>query len=121
MFPKLATFIAPAMIKRDSAHANAVKQFMAHGIHYTKGRNGVLMFVSLEERFAEIMVDSAIEEKLGRDFFLDEVRHLVAHCRSGEIVEGYCHAIENVTKRLAIAFPHTNDDENELQDRLILL
>ena len=47
--------IVPRRAKRDRAHAEAVRQFLAHGLQNTQRRTGVLIFVSVAERYAEIL------------------------------------------------------------------
>jgi hypothetical protein len=46
------------------AHAEAMHQFLAHGIHLTEHRTGVLIFASVAERYAEIVADSGINAKV---------------------------------------------------------
>lgn len=120
-FPNLAVMLTPQRIKYHRAHLNGSKQFLAHGIHNTKGRTGVLIFVSLEERYAEILVDAAIEKNIGRDFWLETVGELIAACKSGDICHGYVSTIENVSVKLSSNFPKGQKNFNELEDKLIIL
>ncbi len=121
LWPQTALLLTPERIAHERAHINAVKLFLAHGIHQTKGRNGVLIFVSLKEKYAEILVDSAIEEQIGRAFFLDSVEQLVIDCENQDIAAGYQTAIETISKKLSADFPHSKKDKNELEDRLIII
>ena len=121
LFPKLAVMLAPGRITNERAHNNAVKQFLAHGIHNTSGRTGVLVFVSLDERYAEILVDGDIEEKIGREWLLEKVGMLIDHCREDKINEGYMKTIEDLGDRLAQDFPPDTSNENELEDRFVIL
>ena len=45
-------------------HAEAMNQFLTHGIHLTEHRTGVLIFASVAERYAEIIADSGINAKV---------------------------------------------------------
>ncbi|MGB7287806.1 MAG: hypothetical protein WBC71_12815 [Salaquimonas sp.] len=119
--PRLCVMLAPRRITHERAHSNAVKQFLAHGIHQTKGRTGVLIFISMDERFAEILVDSAIEKQIGREFFLGKIRELTADCHKGDISYGYVKAINSISKRLSADFPPGKEIVNELEDRLVVL
>src|SRR3954470_12735722 len=51
--PALHYRIVPRRAKHDRAHAAAMRQFWAQGLHKTASRTGVLIFVSLAERYAE--------------------------------------------------------------------
>src|SRR5262249_15896233 len=53
--PWLRYRIVPRRAKHDRAHAAAMRQFWAQRLHKTKARTGVLIFVSLAERYAEII------------------------------------------------------------------
>jgi putative membrane protein len=46
------------------AHAEAMHQFLAQGIHLTEHRTGVLIFASVAERYAEIVADNGINAKV---------------------------------------------------------
>lgn len=120
-FPKLAIMVTPQRIKYHRAHLNGIKQFLAHGIHHTEGRTGILIFVSLEERYAEILVDGEIEKNIGRDFWLEAVGELIASCKANDISLGYVRAIESISEKLAVKFPRGPKNLNELDDKLIIL
>jgi putative membrane protein len=121
LFPRLAILLTPHRLLRERAHRNATHQFLAHGVDHTSGRSGVLVFVSLEERFAEVMVDSAIEAKLGRDPWFEVVKVMVGHCREGRLAEAYLEAIPAIADRLEAAFPPGSAEVNELDDKLVII
>lgn len=121
LIPGLPVRIAPERITRERARANGIRQFLAHGVDRTSGRNGVLVFVSLEERYAEIFCDKAIEETLGRDFFLGQVEILVTHCASGQVIDGYVTVINALGEQLKTAFPISETDIDELENRFVIL
>lgn len=121
IFPQLCVMIAPKRITDERAHNNAVKQFLAHGIHHTSGRTGVLIFVSLEERYGEILVDGAIEDSFGQELLLQKVKGLIDHCSKGNISQGYVETIESLGGHLEKAFPAGVHSGNELEDRFVIL
>src|SRR5262245_59756122 len=51
--PSIRFRIVPRRTKWDRAHAEALRQFWAQGLHLTEQRTGVLIFVSEAERYAE--------------------------------------------------------------------
>ena len=121
VIPSIPIMMTPRSIKYRRAHLNAINQFLAHGIHHTSARTGVLIFVSLEERYAEIMVDSAIEKIIGRDHWLDSVAVLIERCKSGEISRGFEEVIAIAGLKLAEEFPGNHDNINELEDKLVII
>ena len=51
--------LVPRRIKRARAHRRAVEQFLAQNMHTTSGRTGVLIFVSVAERYVEVAPTSS--------------------------------------------------------------
>jgi putative membrane protein len=113
--------IVPQRIAHDRAHLNAVKQFLAHGIHHTERKTGILIFISLQEQYGEIIVDRLIEEKIGREFFLQKVEQMLEECRRGNIGKAFQMTIAEIGERLALEFPKSENDKNELADKLIVM
>ncbi|TGW05094.1 SDR family NAD(P)-dependent oxidoreductase, partial [Mesorhizobium sp. M2D.F.Ca.ET.145.01.1.1] len=64
--PGLRIHMVPRRLRYQAAHANAVKQFLARNVHRTTARTGVLIFVSIAERYAEVVADSGIDAKVGQ-------------------------------------------------------
>lgn len=119
--PSLVKMLVPERIAHERAHANAVKQFLAHGIHHTDKRTGVLIFISLQEQYGEIIVDRLIEEKIGRDYFLENVGIMLAQCELGNIGKAFEITIGEIGNKLANDFPRSENDRNELADKLIVM
>lgn len=119
--PGSAIKIVPKEIRFRRAHANAVQQFLAHGISNTSSRNGVLIFVSMAEHYAEILADSGIAEKTEQSFWDDAVAKLIAHAKSDEISKGYTETIDLLADQMAPIFPPTKKKSTGLDDRLVLL
>ncbi len=119
--PGLRIHFVPRRLRYIRAHRAAVAQFLATNIHATQGRTGVLIFVSLAERYAEVIADRAIDARVPQERWNAIVAHLVAHAAKGEIVAGFEHAIAETGALLAEGFPRGADDANELEDRLVEL
>jgi putative membrane protein len=113
--------LVPPSVKRSRAHRRAVEQFLAQNLHTTTGRTGVLIFVSVAERYAEIIADSAIEARVPKGTWQTIVDDLTRHITSGRASDGFVSAIEAVGSHLAQHFPPGSRDENELTDHLIVL
>ena len=113
--------IVPRSIKRARAHALALDQFLAHGLHTTEERTGVLVFVSLAERYAEIVADAGIAAKVDPAIWKASMERLLADIRDGKLTDGLAGAIERAGAVLAEHFPPRPRDRNELPNELIIL
>jgi hypothetical protein len=58
----------PRRWQRERAHAAARREFFAHGLTGTRGRTGVLVYVALAERYAEIVADKGVRVIRRRSF-----------------------------------------------------
>lgn len=119
IFPALRILLVPRRALYREAHANAAKQFLARNIHLTAARTGVLVFVSLDERYAEVIADSGINSRVTQDTWNDIVADLVAHARGDRLADGFVRAIGAVGELLAAHFPISAQDRNELDDHLV--
>lgn len=113
--------LVPRRIKRARAHQHAMEQFLAQNMHTTKGRTGVLIFVSVAERFAEVIADEGIYEKVPPEAWDGIVVQLTSHIGQGQVADGFSSAIKMSADILAEHFPPGAGDDNELPDRLIVL
>ncbi len=108
-------------IKRERASHEAKRQFAAHGLHLTKARTGVLIFVSVAERYAEVVADAGINAKVPQKVWDGALDALIREIKAGRPVEGYIEAIKICGEVLAKHFPPGRMNKNELPDRLILI
>ena len=113
--------LVPSRIKRARAQRRAMEQFVAQNMHTTQGRTGVLIFVSVAERHAQIVADTAIHQRVPDGTWQGIVNQLTRAFGAGRPVEGFVHAIEVVGQHLAAHFPPGSCDANELPDHLIVL
>jgi uncharacterized membrane protein len=114
-------WLVPPAVKRARAHQRAVEQFLVQNIHTTKGRTGVLIYVSFVERFAEVIADEGIYRKVPPSAWEDVVGELTNHLARGTTTEGFIRAIERCGKMLARHFPPGRAPSNELPNHLIVL
>jgi putative membrane protein len=119
--PRIRPLVVPRSVKDERAHAVAVQQFLAHGLHLTEQRTGVLIFVSLAEHYAEIIADAAIARKVDQAVWDDTMSALLAEIREGRLADGLVAAVERVGAVLAEHFPPRKRDANELSDDLVIL
>jgi putative membrane protein len=117
--PGLRYRIVPARTKRDRAHAEGVRQFLARGLQDTEARTGVLIFVSVAERYAEILADAGIDKKVTPDVWERAVAALISGIRSGRPGDGFIAAIEHCTTVLASHVPPGAINRDELPNAVV--
>jgi putative membrane protein len=119
LFPPLRILLVPRQLLYRRAHDNALKQFLSRNVHVTAARTGVLIFVSLAERYVEIVADSGINSRVAQAVWDDVVGQLVADARRGKLADGFVSAVGTVGKLLGEHFPVEAGDLNELDDHLV--
>jgi putative membrane protein len=113
--------LVPRSIKHARAHRRALEQFLAQDLHTTDGRTGVLIFVSVAERYAEIIADAGIHARVPERDWQAIVDRLVALIGDGRPGDGFVEAVTAVGSRLAEHFPPGTIDPNQLPNHLIVL
>ena len=117
--PNLRFRIVPRRAKHDRAHAEAMRQFFVQGLDKTEHRTGVLIFVSRAERYAEIVADAGINEKVAPEVWDDAVKALVLAIKADRAAEGLLTAIEQCGVVLAAHFPPGTLKRGELSNKLL--
>jgi putative membrane protein len=91
--------------------------FVELGIHRTRGRTGILVYVSMLERRVVLVADRALHDE-GLTSALDEAQGALngalARLDFTALIEG----LEALGPRLAPTLPRADDDENELPDEV---
>jgi putative membrane protein len=113
--------LVPAAVKRRQASRLAREQFHALGLDQTRGRTGILLFVSVAERYVEILADRSIDEKVPPGTWKEIVAAFTRQVREGKIADGFVGALAACGALLISHFPRAADDRNELPDVLIEL
>jgi putative membrane protein len=114
--------LTPRAIKRDRVHAEAMSQFRARGIGQTRARTGVLIYVAVPDRMAEVVADEGIYAKVAPEHWGTTIAALVSGLKAGEPGRGFVDAVALAGAVLAEHFPpELSDNPNELPDRLIEL
>lgn len=90
--------------------------FSKLGMEKTEQRNGVLIYVALDDRKFAIIGDAGIHAWVG-DIFWKEVKEgMAAFFKEGRIIDGVEYAVLETGMRLKEFFPRSPDDRNELTD-----
>jgi putative membrane protein len=111
--------LVPRRIKRVRAHRAAMEQFHSRGLGRLESRAGVLIYVSLAERYARIVVDDHLAAKIHASEWRTAVDALTSHMRDGRIADGFIAAIARCGAVLAQHAPGANT--GKLPDRLYVI
>jgi len=114
----IAPRLVPASVKTTHAKRLALVQFATHVQGRTHGRVGVLLFVSLAERYVEILVERGIADIVPASAWQAIVDRFVAEVRTGRTEAALVGALSESAALLAPHFPRRPDDTNELPDRV---
>lgn len=85
-------------------------------MHKTALRNGVLVYIALEDKKLAILGDAGINSKVPSDFWNGIKNQMVEKFKAGEVTEGISEAVLKVGESLKAYFPYQKDDTNELSD-----
>jgi putative membrane protein len=113
--------LTPAATKHRRVRRRAVELFRVTTEQRTKGRTGILLYLSLLERRAEIVADEAIHTKVKPEVWGEAMAALVEEVKAGRPGEGMARAVEKMGEVLAECLPPLQANPNELPDRLIEL
>jgi putative membrane protein len=119
--PRVRVTLLPRGARRAAAHRTAMEQFVIRGIARKKDRSGILIFVSLAERYARIIADQGIAARVPQSDWQAAVDALVTHMSSGRIADGFLAAIKACETVLVTHFPRTEMSRDELPDRIYLI
>jgi putative membrane protein len=117
--PSIRFFLVPRRAKHERAHALAMRQFFAQGLHHTEQRTGVLIFASVAERYAEIVADAGINSKVTPDVWNKAVAALIEGIKDGRPGDGFVAAVEQCSVVLAEHFPPGALNRDELPNKLV--
>ena len=117
----LRTRLTPGATKARRVRRRAVMLFRVGVQHHTADRNGVLLYLSLAERRAEIVADHAVHQAVAPEIWGDILSDLLVAVRAGQPGDGMVAAVAAIGATLATAFPPSGRDAAELPDRLIQL
>jgi len=117
----LAQRWAPRALRQRRVHALATQHFLAHGLHLTEARTGVLLFVSELDHVAEVVADKGIHRLVGESVWVETVAALLEGLRRQNPVQGFLDAIGIAGAVLAEHFPPRPGNPNELPNRLVVV
>ncbi len=113
--------LTPGPVKAARVRARALSLFRVGAEARTAGKTGVLLYLSLRERRADIVADAAITEKVTPEVWGEAMAALLDHVCEGRAGVGMAEAVTQMGRVLGEHFPKGSENPNELPDRLIEL
>ncbi|TNC12501.1 hypothetical protein FF100_16205 [Methylobacterium terricola] len=108
----------PRFVRRARARAAAQHAFRSRGLSHTRGRTGVLIYVALAERYADVVTDTGIGT--APEAWQAVLADLVTALRRDALADGLVRAVEATGMILAEAAPPHPGDTDELPNRVIV-
>lgn len=119
-WPRRRFALVPGFMKRARAREAAEREFLGRGLTRTRGRTGVLIYVAAAERYAEVVADSGIADRVSETIWRETIVALVEALREGRAADGLVAAVRGVGAVLAEHAPPRADDVDELPNKVIL-
>lgn len=118
--PGLTTRLIPRQVRHWRACNLARRQFVECNLHHTEGDTGILIFVSVAERYVEILVDRGIASRIDNSAWESIIETFTEQVRQGQVLEGFLICIEACGALLKEHVPSTHE-RNELPNRLVVI
>jgi len=119
-WPPLLFRLVPKRLQHWRASTFARRQFLEQNLHRTHAQTGVLIFVSEDEHYVEIIADHGINRHVGREQWQSIIDDFTARIRRGETLQGFLECVGNCGKLLSTHVPATSQ-KNELPNRMVLI
>ena len=111
--------LVPRQVQHQRASRLAHEQFFRQGLHLTRNHNAVLLFVSVAERYVEIIADKGINECVNNECWSEIIDGFTSKVRAGRIADGFLYAIGECTGCMSRHYPPGDEIVNILPDHLI--
>lgn len=119
--PVVRRMATPRSLRRARVRKAALEQFLAHGLHVTEQRTGVLIFAAIGDHAVEVVADEGIHGKVDQAVWADAVEALSRGLKRNDPAGGFEAAIALCGDVLAEHFPPAPRDRNEIADRLVVI
>jgi uncharacterized membrane protein len=86
----------------------------------TADRNATLIYVAVKDHQAAILGDAGIHQKVGQQYWEEEVNKMMVHFKNEKLADGICQVVNDIGEALHQHFPYNRDtDKNELPDEIV--
>jgi uncharacterized membrane protein len=94
--------------------------FLQLKMDQTAARNGVLIYLAMEDRRLAVWGDEGIHQRVGDDFWNKEVALIISEFNQQHFVDGIVQIIRDIGEALVTHFPYdAAGDKNELSDDIV--
>ena len=86
----------------------------------TASRNGVLLYLAMDDHQLAVFGDEGIHQKVGHEFWQKEVSIMLEEFKQKKFIDGIAHIIKDIGEALVTHFPYDGaTDKNELPDDIV--
>jgi uncharacterized membrane protein len=103
----------------EDALERAQKKFSQLGMHKTRERNAILIFVAPRARKFAVVGDEGVHQKCGEAFWKELVEKMRLRFLREEFTDALVEGIESAGQLLSRYFPKTGGSTNELPDEIV--
>lgn len=93
--------------------------FYQLNMHRTEARNGVLVYVALNDRQFAILGDQGIHKKVGNNYWQQQAGEMRRAFQESQYIAGITTVVRSIGDSLKTHFPYQSDDQNELPDDIV--
>ena len=98
----------------------AIELFVQLRMHETEQRNAVIVYIALKDHQLAVFGDEGIHQKVGNEYWNEEVRRMVHRFNKDDYAEGIRQCVIDIGEALHSHFPFNRDtDKNELPDDIV--
>ena len=98
----------------------AAELFFKLEMDKTKDRNGVLVYMAMDDRQLAVFGDENIHKKVGDEYWQAEVKKMISEFSKQHFAEGISQIVNDIGESLQKFFPYDHDnDKNELPDEIV--
>ncbi len=115
---QIGLYIQRGELSGDPVEA-AQKRFQKSGMHKTRHRNAVLIFVAPRAHKFAVVGDEAVHSRCGNDLWNRIVQKMAEHFKQERFSDAMIDAIRDIGQVLAEQFPRTGGEKNELPDDVV--
>jgi len=112
--------LVPSAIKLRQSALVAQQSFRKFGLYRTSKRRAILFFVSIDEKYAEIITDIGIDEKVPQEIWQAVIDEFRKNLETKNVAQSYLEAIQVCGEILTREFPAEDGDVDELPNELIV-
>tara|TARA_R110000868_G_scaffold25366_6_gene98883 strand:- start:5254 stop:5889 length:636 start_codon:yes stop_codon:yes gene_type:complete len=109
--PKFKRFMLTKNQMNEEVYQRALQAYFEHGVHTTKDRDGILIFISNFERRAHILADTGIAAKVEAKVWQDILDKALIDLKSGNQAQALTTLVRETGELLTQQFPR-NLSEN---------